>query len=420
MGLLNKICPNCPTDKSKLCFFLCALGPGLIVMLADTDVGSIITAAQSGALWGYKLLLLQIVLIPVLFIVQELTVRLGLSTGKGYGELIKIHFGKFWAWIAVVTLLIGCVGAIISELSGIAGVGVLFGVPIWLSMVLTIIFLMLLVLLHGYETIERIALFIGAFELIYFVVAWQAHPSLTEISQNLINIPLHNKSYLYYASAGIGAVIMPWMIFYQQSALVDKKLTINHIKISRLETAIGAIITQAIMIVIMIAIAATIGKKNPGISLQNIQDISKAITPFLGENIGKILFAFGMLGASLIATIVVLLTAAWSVGELTGFKHSLQDRPKEAPWFYLIFLVILIFGSFVVSSHVSLIKLNVAIQVLNAIMLPIILGFLFILACKILPKEHKISGWYAVFVGIIILITSGFGLIAGVLGIISG
>lgn len=414
MGLLKKICP---TDKSKLCFFLCALGPGLIVMLADTDAGSIITAAQSGALWGYKLLLLQVILIPILFIVQELTVRLGLNTGKGFGELIQINFGKFWAWVSIITLILSCTGALISELSGIAGVGALFGIPIWLSITLIIIFLMLLVLYHGYETIERIALFIGAFELVYFIVVWLAHPSLLEIKRDLLAIPLSNKNYLYYASAGIGAVIMPWMIYYQQSAIIDKKLTLDHIKISRLETAIGAVITQAIMIVVMIAVAATIGKKNPGASLENIQDISNAITPFLGENIGKILFAFGMLGASLIATIVVLLTAAWSIGEITGFKHSLQDHPKEAPWFYLIFFLILVFGGIVVSSHISLIKLNIAIQVLNAIMLPIVLGFLFVLACKILPQEHKLSGWYAILVGVILFITCGFGLVSGILGL---
>lgn len=413
MGLINKICS---TSKSKLCLYLCAIGPGLIVMLADTDAGSLITAAQSGALWSYKLLWLQLLLIPIVFIVQELTVRLGLITGKGQGELIKQHFGAFWAWVSIIFLVISCAGALVSELSGIAGVGLMFGMPVWLSMSITIIFLMILVLAHGYSTIERIALFIGAFELVYFFVAWQAHPSLTEMAQSMRNLPFHDGNYLYYSAAGIGAVIMPWMIFYQQSAIVDKGLTVEHIKASRFETLVGAFITQLIMITVMIAVAATIGKQNPGASLTSVAEISQAIIPFLGEHFGKILFACGMLGASLIATIVVLLTAAWSVGEITGFKHSLQDHPKDAPWFYIIFFLILIFGSIIVSSHISLIKLNVAIQVLNAIMLPVILGFLFLLAWVILPQEHRLSGWYAVLVGVILFLTSGFGLFAGLYG----
>src|SRR5450631_2152809 len=113
--------------------FALVAGPGLVVMLADTDGGSAIVAAQSGAQWGYRLLLLQLVLIPILCVVQELTVRLGLVTRKGHGELIAQHFGKGWAWLSVGTLLVSCVGAILTEFSVIAGVGLLFGVSPWIS-----------------------------------------------------------------------------------------------------------------------------------------------------------------------------------------------------------------------------------------------------------------------------------------------
>src|SRR5512136_2503756 len=120
--------------RSRLARFLAVTGPGLVVMLADTDAGSVITAAQSGAQWGYRLLLLQVVLIPILFVVQELTVRLGVVTGKGHGELIRDQYGRVWAWVSVGTLAFACIGALLSELSGLAGVGLLFGVPIWLTM----------------------------------------------------------------------------------------------------------------------------------------------------------------------------------------------------------------------------------------------------------------------------------------------
>src|SRR5579864_6438033 len=112
---------------------LAVAGPGLVVMLADTDVGSIITAGQSGVQWGYRLLLVQLVLVPILYMVQELTVRLGIFTGRGHGELIKETFGRFWAWVSVGGLAIATVGALLTELSGVAGVGELYGVSRWIT-----------------------------------------------------------------------------------------------------------------------------------------------------------------------------------------------------------------------------------------------------------------------------------------------
>ncbi len=119
--------------------FLTIFGPGLVVMFADTDAGSVITAAQSGAVWGYKLLLLQLVLIPVVYMVQELAVRLGLVTGKGHGELIREYFGKGWAWLSVSTLMVACLGALVTEFAGVAGAGLLFGIPPWLSVGMAIL-----------------------------------------------------------------------------------------------------------------------------------------------------------------------------------------------------------------------------------------------------------------------------------------
>lgn len=388
-------------------------------MLADTDAGSIVTAAQSGTIWGYKLLALQLILIPILYIAQELTVRLGIITKKGFSELIKQQFGNFWAWFAVGTLAICCIGAIITELSGIASVGALIGIPHWLSMIVSIIFLLWLILTRSYLTVERVALAIGAFELIYLFIAWQAQPSLNEIYQGFSNLPLNNGKYLYLCAANIGAVIMPWMVFYQQSAVVDKQLNLENLPSSRLETIIGAIITQIIMIAIIIAAAATIGKTQHGQSLNNIQQISDAFTPFLGETTGKLLFALGMLGASLVATIVVSLALAWSVGEICGFRRSLQDKPKEAPWFYGIYFVILVIGGIIVASHAQLINLNIAIEVLNALLLPIILLFLFVLVCKNLVNQHKLKLWYTIITGIAFFLISAVSVYSGVMGILS-
>jgi Mn2+/Fe2+ NRAMP family transporter len=395
---------------------LVVFGPGLVVMLADTDAGSIITAAQSGAQWGYKLLLLQFILMPIVFIAQELTVRLGIHTGKGHGELIKDRFGTFWAWLSVSTLIITCIGAMISEFSGLAGVGALFGVPTWVMMVLSVAFLSIIAITGSYRSVERIAILFGLFELIFFVVAWMANPSLKEMWHGIISVPYKNSQYLFLFAANIGAVIMPWMIFYQQSAVVDKGLKPIHMKAARWDTAIGAVITQLVMAAVLITTAATIGKTNPGAPLNTVQQISSALTPFLGSVAGKILFAIGMTGASIVAAIVVSLTAAWGLGEVTGYKHSLEYHPKDAPWFYSIYVLTLIAGAALVSSGINLINLNIGIEVMNALLLPIVLTFLFLLAVKALPEEHKLKGTYFWVVLIILGVTALFGVYGGIMG----
>jgi len=396
--------------------FLAVLGPGIVVMLADTDAGSIITAAQSGAVWGYKLLAIQFVLMPILYIAQELTLRLGLVTGMGHGELIKQRFGQKWAWLSVSTLLISCVGAIISEFSGLAGAGMLFGIPAWFTMLIIVLFLAVMAWTSSYRTVERIAILLGAFELVFIMVAWQAHPSAHEMMAGLKSAPFRDPNYLYLAAANVGAVVMPWMVFYQQSAVIDKGLNASHMTYARWDTAIGAVLTQTIMAAVLIITAATIGKANPGAPLNTVHQISNAITPFLGTTAGHLLFALGISGAALVAAIVVSLTAAWGLGEVTGYRRSLQDHPKEAPWFYGIYTVTLIIGGCIVASGVNLVNLSVAVEVMNALLLPIVLGFLFMLAIKALPEPYRLKGWYAWFVGIVLFATSAFGLIAGVFG----
>ena len=208
-------------------------GPGLVVMLADTDAGSVITAAQSGAQWGYQLLIWQIILIPILYIAQELTVRLGLVTGRGHGELIREKFGQGWAWLSVSTLP-GCMRRRNHpEFSAAAGVGHIYGIPSWLWVGLVAVFFGGLVLTGSYRSVERVAIALGALELIFFIVVIDANPDLGEIASAQLSQPLINADYVYLIAANIGAVIMPWMVFYQQSAVVDKGLTATHLKAAR-------------------------------------------------------------------------------------------------------------------------------------------------------------------------------------------
>ncbi|HXZ21446.1 MAG TPA: divalent metal cation transporter [Pseudolabrys sp.] len=391
-------------------------GPGIVVMLADTDAGSVITAAQSGAEWGYQLLLLQVVLVPILYCVQELTVRLGIVECKGHAELIRDHFGKGWAWLSVATLIVACVGALLSELSGLAGVGLLMGVPTPVTMSLIVIALIVMAYRGTYLSVERIAIAVGAFELVFLYVAWQANPDLTALASGAVDIAWREPKYLYLVAANIGAVIMPWMVFYQQSSVVEKKLSLDDLPAARLDTAFGAVVTQMIMAAILIATAATLGGTTQSGSLDTVQQIAQAITPYLGETTGKLLFGLGLSGAAVVATIVVTLTAARTLSEVLGTKHSLEHEPHEAPWFYGIYTATLVVGALIVASGANLVRLSVGVQVMNALLLPIVLGFLYLLARR-LPKPYRLQGAYAILVATIITATVIFGVYAGLSGL---
>lgn len=395
---------------------LAVFGPGLVVMFADTDAGSIITAAQSGAQWGYRLLLLQVVLIPVLFLVQELTVRLGVVTGKGHGDLIKQHFGSGWAWLSVGTLLLACIGALLSEMGGLAGVGLMVGIPVWATMTVVVLGLAIMAYTGSYQSVERIALMLGAFELVFVLVAWNAKPDLAAAGASMFKLPLSDPGYLFLLAANIGAVIMPWMVFYQQSAVVEKGIAPKDLNVARWDTLLGAVATQVIMAAVLIVTAATIGQSGGNAPLDTVQQIADAITPFLGEQVGQLLFGVGMVGAALVAAIVVTLTAARALGEVMGYRHSLEHTPREAPWFYGVYTLVLVLAGAAVASGANLVALGVGVQVMNALLLPIVLGFLYLLARR-LPEPYRLKGAYSRVVGLVIFVTVSLGVYAGLAGI---
>jgi Mn2+/Fe2+ NRAMP family transporter len=392
---------------------LAVFGPGLVVMLADTDVGSVITAGQSGVQWGYRLLLLQLVLVPILYMVQELTVRLGIFTGRGHGELIRDSFGRVWAWVSVAGLAVATGGALLTELSGVAGVGELYGIPRWASLAIAAAALLAVVLTGSYRRVERVAICVGLFELAFFGVAWMAGPNLHELAAGALNIPIRNPAYLYLVAANIGAVIMPWMIFYQQSAIADKKLRPEHYGAARWDTAVGALVTQLIMAAVLVATAATIGRNNPSASLDTVGQMSEALTPFLGVQGGRLVFGAGVLGAGLVAAIVASLALAWGVGEVAGYRHSLEYRPLQARWFYGIYAAAVVAGTVLVWAWPDLVSLNVGVEVMNALLLPLVLGFLIALATRALPEQYRLRGWYFWVVVVVSTVTTAFGVFGG-------
>jgi Mn2+/Fe2+ NRAMP family transporter len=391
-------------------------GPGLLVMLADTDAGNVVTGAQAGAQWGYRLLPLLLLLIPMLYMVQELTVRLGLATGRGHGELIRERFGVGWAWLSTAGLAVAVIGSLITEFTGVAGVGELYGLSRALTLPLAAAALLAVVATGSYRRVERTAIVIGLFELAFFAVAWAAHPNPGTLAKDALDLPLGNREFLYLAAAAIGATFNPWMIFYQQSAIADKKLRLDDLQAARWDTAFGAALTQCLTGAVLVAAAATLASRGASAGLGSVGEISGALSPLLGENVGRLVFSAGVLGASLVAAIVCSLALAWGVGEVTGYKHSLEYHPFAAKWFYGVYAAAVVGAAALVWFVPDLVWLNIAAQVLNAFLLPLVIGFLVALAVKALPAPLRPRGLYlGVLIGV-----SAVVIVVGVYGGVSG
>ena len=369
-------------------------GPGLLVMLADTDAGNVVTAAQSGARWGYRLLPLLLLLIPMLYMVQELTVRLGIYTGRGHGELIRERFGAGWAWLSMVGLAVATIGSLVTEFTGVAGIGELYGVSRSLTLPLAAGALLTVVTTGSYRRVERTALVIGLFELAFFAVAWDAHPNLATLLRDAVDLPFGNREFAFLTAAIIGATFNPWMIFYQQSATVDKQLKPDDIRAARWDTGVGAVLTQCLTGAVLVAAAAVLTSGGAPVNLTSVGHIGDALTPILGEAMGHLVFGVGVLGASLIAAIVSSLALAWGVGEVTGHRRSLEYRPLEARWFYGVYVACAAGAAALVWLVPDLVALNIAAQVLNAFLLPLVIGLLVTLAVTALPEPLRLRGWY--------------------------
>jgi NRAMP (natural resistance-associated macrophage protein)-like metal ion transporter len=392
-------------------------GPGLLVMLADTDAGNVVTAAQAGAQWGYRLLPLTLLLIPLLYMVQELAVRLGIHTGRGHCELIRERFGGVWAWVATIGLAIATIGTLVTEFSGVAGVGELFGLSRGRTLPFASAAVLALVGTGSYRRVERTALLIGLFEFAFFAVAFVAHPDLGTVARDVVDLPLGNRHFLYLVAAVIGMVFNPWMIFYQQSATVDKGLLPRDYTAARWDTAIGAVVTQLLTAAVLVAAAATLASSEEPSSLTSVGQISYALSPVLGQRMGRIVFAIGILGGSMVAAIVSSLALAWGVGEVAGYRRSLEYRPFEAAWFYVVYGIGVAAAAGLVWLVPDLVWLNIAAQVANVFLLPAVLGFLVILAARALPEPLRLRGPRLWFITGTCVVVCAIGLAGGISGL---
>ena len=375
--------------------FFIVMGPGFIVMQADTEAGSITTAAVAGAQYGYQLVGLLIFLALPLYVIQEMTARLGSVTGRGHAYLIRQKYGLSWAWVSLAVLFVCNVAALVTEFAGIMSAGGIFHISPVLSVAVSALLLLVVVMTGTYRRAEYIALAFCVADLLFIPAAFLSHPDWHQmIHESFTFFPkTFTRDYLLVVIGLIGAVIMPWMIYYQQSAVVDKKLKPGDLVFERWETGIGAVVTELIMAFIVVATAATLCLNH--VSIEDAAQAAQALIPLAGHYAGA-LFAVGLVSASFLGAFVVALSTAWAFGETFGWSHSLNDRPQEAKLFYSFYgMGVLIAAVIVLIPHIPLVVITVLVEVGNALLLPIVLTFLLLLTNDRKLLGDQVNGWFA-------------------------
>jgi Mn2+/Fe2+ NRAMP family transporter len=311
------------------------IGPGILVMLGENDGPSMLSYAATGAKFGVGFFLPFVVLtFGMAVVVQEMTVRLGAATHRGHAELIFERFGPFWGWFSMIDLGIGNFLTLITEFIAIrAGLG-FFGVPAWAAVLAALVVLFSALMSHRYWTWERVTLAAAAFNLIFIPVALMAHPHWGAVGHAALTwkpLPAFGNDTLMIILSDIGATVTPWMLFFQQSATVDKGMTIKDIRFGRIDTAIGAALAAAAALGAILATAPLFGR----MSAANFEaaQFAQALVPVIGR-FGASLFALGMVEAGIVAAITISTSSAYAFGEVARRPHSLNLPVNEGKSFY--------------------------------------------------------------------------------------
>jgi len=367
--------------------YLLLSGPGLIVMLADNDAGGITTYAVTGAKFGYGLIWFLLLMFPVAYVVQEMTVRLGAVTKRGHAEAIFDAFGSFWGWFSFLDLALVNWLTLITEFIGMTAAMSIFHIPPFLTLTVVSIVMLLMVLQGRYWTWEKIAIAFAVLNLIYIPAAFLVHPSVGEVlGQGLIpHFPGgFTGTMFFFLMANIGTTIAPWMIFFQQSAVVDKGLKEKDIPWGQVDTLVGSAFT-VIVAIFVIVVTGTVLYGSEVESAAQAAATMMTTNPYLGTFIAIGLFDAGFLGA-----ICISLASSWAFGEVFGWAHSLNLKIREAPWFYACYLFALVSaGGVVLIPGAPLVLITLFVQVIAVTLLPAALVFLILLL-----NNEEIMGEY--------------------------
>jgi Mn2+/Fe2+ NRAMP family transporter len=383
-GLKKRLKPY----QARLLLLLAVVGPGIITANVDNDAGGITTYSVAGAHYGYALLWMMPLVALALIIVQEMSARVGVITGKGLADLIRESLGVRLTSLILGLLMFVNLANTVSEFAGVAASMQIFGVSKFISVPLAALGVWLLILRGNYETVERVFLIASALYLSYVASGVMANPVWSEVGQALVTPHFQLEvGFLTMFVTIIGTTIAPWMQFYQQSAIVDKGIKADEYGYERLDVVIGSIFAVFVAAFILIACAATLFKH--GLVINAAEDAAVALGPLAGKY-ASILFALGLLNASLFSAAILPLSTAYTVCEAFGWEASLSRDFREAPVFFLIYTSFIVLGALIILLPVqSLVQAMIVSQTINGLLLPVILVVMLVLI-----NDKRLMGRY--------------------------
>jgi Mn2+/Fe2+ NRAMP family transporter len=388
------------------------LGPGLIAANAGNDAGGIATYSSVGAKYGYDLLWMMVVITVSLIVVQEMAARMGAVTGKGLAELIREQYGVRWSLFATTSVLIANLGICVSEFVGIGAALDLAGVPAQVSVPIAAIGVWLLLIRGSYKVAERIFVVMTIPFFAYPVAAILARPDWGSVGKAIVAPNVHSsRDYLFLFIATAGTTITPFMQLYVQSAVVERGVGVDELNAERAEVTSGSIFANLVAGFIIIATGSTLylhGQHNISTAAQ----AAKALEPFAGRY-AEVLFAVGLLGASLLAAAILPVTAAYVIAETFGFEKGISRRIHEAPVFVAVITALIAIGTIVaIIPGIPVISLLVGVQVVNGALLPVLLIFIWRLASdRELMGDYRNGRVFNAVAALTVVATSGLSLL---------
>jgi len=358
--------------RARLLVLLAVVGPGIITANVDNDAGGITTYSIAGAHYGYGLLWMLPLVAIALILVQEMSARLGVVTGKGLADLIRESLGLRVTSVIIGMMLLANLANTVSEFAGVAASMEIFGVGKYISVPLAAVAVWLLIVKGSYRAVERIFLFASAVYLAYVASGILAEPPWPQVAEAFVRPTFQlDAGYVTIFVTAIGTTIAPWMQFYQQAAIVDKGLKPSDYAYERLDVIVGSVFAVFVAGFIIIACAATLFTH--GIRIVTAQDAALALGPLAGRHAAT-LFAVGLLNASVFSAAILPLSTAYVVCEAFGWEKGVNHSFKEAPVFFGTYTVLIIMGAGIILLPIkSLIQAMLASQTLNGILLPFIL-----------------------------------------------
>src|SRR5271156_4906254 len=370
------------------------MGPGLITANVDNDSGGILTYSQAGAKYGYLPLWTLIPITLLLIVTQEMCSRMGAVTGKGLSDLIREEFGMRTTFFLMIALVLTNFTNVIAEFAGIASSLEVFNISRYITVPICAVAVWLLVVRGTYRSVEKIFLIACTLYVTYIFSAFLLKPDWKEAAIYSVKpILMFDEGYITMLIAMVGTSIAPWMQFYLQSAIVEKGITAKEYVQSRIEVVIGCIITDVVAFFIIVACAGAIWAHGPR-DIENAGDAALALKPF--GQYAYLLFSAGLFNASFFAACILPLSTVYTVCEGLGFESGLDKRFHEAPVFYWLYTLLVVLGAGVILiPNFPLIKMILASQVLNGVLLPFVLIYMVILINKKdLMKEWTNSAAY--------------------------